>query len=319
MCQPKAPSPTSTIAAQTASNKETAIAQAGLNAVNQVTPNGNLTYTQNGTWPDGTPKYTATTTLSAAQQQLLDTGQGTSQNLANLAKEQSGRLSGLLAEPIDFNSQKDYLDNLTSGALDKSWGQDSASLASSLANKGIKEGSDAYTRALSDFSSNKSAAYNAANVSNYNTALQSQMALRQAPINEILALAGQTGVQGPQFASTPQTGVAGTDVAGITQQGYANANNGYNQTQSQLGGLFGTLGNIGSAFLTLSDKRAKENIRKVGETKDGQNIYEYNYKGSDKTEMGLIAQEVMEDHPEAVQKIGGLFHVDYGRALEGAV
>jgi len=45
---PKAPDPKETAAAQTASNKETAYWNAVLNNVNQITPYGNLTYTQTG-------------------------------------------------------------------------------------------------------------------------------------------------------------------------------------------------------------------------------------------------------------------------------
>lgn len=50
---PAAPSPAATGAAQTKSNEETALYQAQLNNVNQVTPYGNLTYSQTG----GTPTY----------------------------------------------------------------------------------------------------------------------------------------------------------------------------------------------------------------------------------------------------------------------
>lgn len=316
---PAPPDPYATAAAQSASNKETAIAQAGLNFVDQTDAQGNkITFAENGKWSDGTPKFAGTQTLGAAGQALQDTNNGTSQNLATLARDQSGRIGGLLSQPFDFSAQKDYLEGLTSGALDKSWGQDSATLATTLANKGIKEGSDAFKRAMSDFRTDKSAGYNAANVANYNTALQSQMALRNQPLNEILALAGQTGVAAPNFAATPQTGVAGTDIAGLVNNNYnaqVGAVNSANQsTGTALGGLFGAAGNL----MKLSDERAKENIRKVGETDDGQPIYSYNYKGDPTPQMGLIAQEVQKDHPEAVRKIGGLLAVDYDRALEAA-
>jgi hypothetical protein len=73
----------------------------------------------------------------------------------------------------------------------------------------------------------------------------------------------------------------------------------------------------GSIFQT-SDIRAKENVREVGKTLDGQPIYAYNYKGDPKTQMGLIAQEVEERHPDAVAKIGGLKAVNYERATRDA-
>lgn len=55
----------------------------------------------------------------------------------------------------------------------------------------------------------------------------------------------------------------------------------------------------------LCDANMKENIKKVGIAK-GKNgnvgIYEYNYKGRDKRQKGIIAQEVRKSHPKAVKK-----------------
>lgn len=103
MGKPSAPNPTAVAQSQTDSNRQTAITQAGLNAVNQNTPYGNLTYDQIGTWEDGTPRYQATQTMSDASQSLFNTGQQTQQNLANLAQQQSGRLSGLLSQNLDLS------------------------------------------------------------------------------------------------------------------------------------------------------------------------------------------------------------------------
>lgn len=101
--QPAPPDPVVTANAQTASNKETAIAQTGLNAQNQVTPFGNLTYAETGKWSDGTPRFTATTTLTPAQQRLLETGQGTQQRLAEIGQSQSQKLGAVLADPFNTN------------------------------------------------------------------------------------------------------------------------------------------------------------------------------------------------------------------------
>ena len=46
MDTPSAPDPSETAAAQGAANKDTAIATAELNRYNQITPYGNLTWTQ---------------------------------------------------------------------------------------------------------------------------------------------------------------------------------------------------------------------------------------------------------------------------------
>ena len=72
------------------------------------------------------------------------------------------------------------------------------------------------------------------------------------------------------------------------------------------------------AGLPWSDERLKENVKKVGQTKDGQGIYTYNFKGNPKTEMGLLAQEVEKKHPDAVHEINGLKMVDYDAATEGS-
>jgi hypothetical protein len=81
--------------------------------------------------------------------------------------------------------------------------------------------------------------------------------------------------------------------------------------------ILGGLTAIGSIF-GPSDERIKENIKPVGKTNDGQTIYKYNFKGSPKTEIGLIAQEVEQRNPEAVASLGGIKMVDYDKATEGA-
>lgn len=66
-------------------------------------------------------------------------------------------------------------------------------------------------------------------------------------------------------------------------------------------------------LLKLSDRRAKEDIKKVGKTDDGLNIYTYKYKGLPTTEMGVMAQEVQKKNPNAVGRMGGLLAVDYSK------
>lgn len=77
--------------------------------VNQVTPDGSLTYAQTGnqtfTGPDGktysVPQYTATTSLSEPAQKIRDANNSASLNLANLAASQSSRAGDLLSRPMD--------------------------------------------------------------------------------------------------------------------------------------------------------------------------------------------------------------------------
>lgn len=309
MCAPQAPNPQSTISQQTSSNKETAIAQAGLNFVNQTGPNGDLKYEQIGQWSDGTPRFQANTTLSDAGKALQATGQQTSQNLANVAQEQSGRLSGLLNAPNDFSAQKDYLESMTAGALDKSWDRQAQQFETQLVNRGIRPGSTAYQQQQADFMGNRSAAYNAANVNNFTTAQQSQLAARQAPINELLALAGGSQVQTPQFGQINSPQMAGTDVGGIINGGYANQMAQHNSNQAMLGGLF----DAGSNLLMMSDRRAKTDIERIGQTDAGTPIYKFRYKHGGPIQIGYMAQDLLETQPSAVT-VGpdGFYRVNYG-------
>ena len=83
------------------------------------------------------------------------------------------------------------------------------------------------------------------------------------------------------------------------------------QSQSALGSAIGGLGGL----FALSDERAKTDKKKIGETKDGLGIYSFKYKGSPKTEIGLMAQEVAKKKPHAVAMGGdGLMRVNYEEA-----
>ena len=81
-------------------------------------------------------------------------------------------------------------------------------------------------------------------------------------------------------------------------------------------------GGIGSAlssiFPIFSDERLKEDIEPVGELYDGTNVYRYRYIGDDTPRIGVMAQEIAEDRPEAVHDIGGWLAVDYGKATDRA-
>ena len=81
--------------------------------------------------------------------------------------------------------------------------------------------------------------------------------------------------------------------------------------------IMGGIGAIGSIY-GASDKRVKENIEPVGTLNDGQTIYRYNFKGSPKTEIGLLAQEVEGRKPDSVAQVNGLKMVDYKGATEDA-
>lgn len=329
MCQssmPVAPNPTTTAAAQTASNVDTAKAQATLNNVNQVTPYGNLTYTST-TGSDGVPHYTATESLSPAEQKLLTTNLGTQQNLANTASTESGKLSSLLDTPLDLSSAN--LDAYTNthflDQFNQQHDQDQAKLQTQLANQGIQVGSTAYTNAMNDFNNQKSNDLNSMLGTEQANAQSAILAQRETPINELIGLAGGTQVTTPNIVSTPQTQVAGTDVAGITNSAYqdelAAAQYQNQQSQSLLGGLFG-LG--GDAIFKFSDARLKDDVEKVGELPDHTGVFEFSYKPETglpaHTQTGFIAQDVERHNPAAVRTTpSGYKAVDYGKVIHDAM
>ena len=78
---------------------------------------------------------------------------------------------------------------------------------------------------------------------------------------------------------------------------------------AQNAGTMGMIGSIaGSALIgaaMLSDRREKTDIKPIGKAAGvlGLTAYEYKYKGDDKKRLGLMAQEVREVLPEAVEEI----------------
>lgn len=60
----------------------------------------------------------------------------------------------------------------------------------------------------------------------------------------------------------------------------------------------------------------KDNVRRVGQTDDGQPLYFFTYKNDPHTpHVGLMAQDVERINPDAVIEIDGMKYVDYGKAL----
>jgi hypothetical protein len=235
---PSPPDPEEVAAAQSASNKETAIASYELGATNQITPTGSLSYEQTGTSASGTPTYTATQALTPDQQQLLDIGERTATTLGTTAEQQAQQVQSTLATPVDLSpgATEEYLFGLGSANLDPYYDQEQEQLTSSLANQGIMPGSAAYNDAMTQFSDAKGQAYNDLMLQGHQTATQDILTERNQPLTELSALMTGSQPQQPSYVTTPQPGVQPTDVAGITQDAYAAEMAQYN---AMMGGLFG--------------------------------------------------------------------------------
>lgn len=324
---PKPPDPKDTSSAQTGTSVSTAIANAMLNNVNQTTPDGSLTYSQSGSydWTDpytkqtySIPKFTATQTLSPTGQATKDQTDQAQLNLGKIANNQSAFLNDYLGKPVDLNTAtEDKIDQLGAARLDPKFAREEESLRTSLINRGIREGSPAFTAAMSDFSQGKNDAYNQLYLSGRAQGAQEALTERNQPINEITALLGGSQVQQPNFINANMPTIPTTDNAGLINQNYNQRLQAWQQSNAGMNSILGGLFGLGSSLI-MSDRRTKEDIREIGKTNDGQPLYTYRYKGSPMLQMGLMAQDVEQRNPDAVVEIGGIKHVDYARALEDA-
>lgn len=149
--------------------------------------------------------------------------------------------------------------------------------------------------------------------------IQEQDYLRNQPINELSAILGfSNGIQMPNFSPMPTTQVATTDVLGANKLSYDVAMNNYNQALAQnssaMGGIFDTIGGLGSALI-MSDEDTKDVLAPLPTEMGGVPEYLFTYKGDDTVRAGVMAQDVEKVHPHAVRTISGIKHVDYGRLL----
>lgn len=183
---PPAPDPVKTAQAQTQSNQQTALYQAGLNMVNQVTPYGTLTY--NMVKPgsgDTPPQYSATVALSPQGQKAFDLQQQVSTALQNLALKGTAQASSALGKTFpttalpkvpssldlsslgalptlneaDRQKAEDAIYAQNTSYLDPQYAQAQKQLQTQLTNAGISVGSDAYNSAMTNFANSKQQAY----------------------------------------------------------------------------------------------------------------------------------------------------------------
>lgn len=186
---PKPPDPKETSSASTSTNIGTAVANAFLGNVNEITPDGRTSVNQTGTykWTDpytnktyDVPTFTRTTTLSPEQQAIARQQNAANLNLSKLANTQSDFLKGYLGNEMslkglpqradvggiqapdlqtsyvdDFSNDRQRVEDALFSRLDRKLGQDQGALQSQLANQGIRVGTEAYERAMADFGQNR--------------------------------------------------------------------------------------------------------------------------------------------------------------------
>jgi hypothetical protein len=336
----KAPDPTpprETSAAQTGSSVSTSIANAFLQNMNETTADGTKTFDQTGSYSFTdpytgqsytVPRFSVTQTLSEAQQGIKDQNDRASLNLSTLGADLSGKLGNQLTDNFQLGNEnvESRLFDLGRKRLDPMFAQRDEDLRTRLANQGIKAGSQAYDREMGNQGQQQNDAYNQLLLQGRGQASNELLTEDNQRINQISALLSGGQVSQPNFMTGANVnGIPITDNASIIGN-YDNAlMNQWKQNQAATGSMIGGIGGLFSGgatsamsgLMSLSDERAKTDKEKIGETKDGLGIYSFKYKGSPKTEIGLMAQEVKKKKPRAVGvRSDGLMAVDYGKALQ---
>lgn len=216
--------------------------------VNQNTDYGSLSYTQTGTSPDGTPIYSATTSLSPAQKQLLTTLQGTQQTAGTAAQN---LLSG-----ANYGAQQpgDVIGNSTSGLVKDAMAKqvaylkpqqdaDISQLDAKLKNQGFNPGDPGYDKAMNALKQS-----HGQTITGFESTMEPQM-FQQAMQSYLMpaqlggTLAGFGAPTNPTFQNTPGLNIAPADLVGATANAQKAQQATYDaqmkQNNAMMSGLFG--------------------------------------------------------------------------------
>ncbi len=303
---PSAPNPGAITAAQGAANADAARLNAKINRADTYTPFGSVNYDDMGD-----DRWQVTQTLSPEMQGLHDQQMDIGKGVQGAAQRAVGQLpqdqfnlngiqdfqSGISYDGLTANPSQQGLDDYAKSGTDSymaEWGRmndpyyqdQQTALETKLVNQGITQGSDAYTRAMSDYGrqvdSARTGATNAAiaqgsglrsslladsltgrqqgigermadvNMANAGRAqsIQDRLLERSQPMNELAALLqGSPAVQTPQQQGMAPVGVQAPDVGGAQALAYQAQQNAYNQQMGQQNAAFGGLASMGGGYL----------------------------------------------------------------------
>ena len=206
------------------------------NRVNQITPFGNLTYTQTGEDKWGNPMWTATQTLAPEQQKIASQQANLSSGLLGTAQQGLDYAGNVISRPgVDtsklpstgFNPGQSYQDAIMT-RLAPQIARENQSFEQDMANKGIGVGTAAYNTAKELLSQNQNDRLVSSTVQGLNTGLAanqqgfSQAAYNQMqPINVINALRTGSQVSTPQYVNPAlQSTTQGPDLLGAVSSRY---------------------------------------------------------------------------------------------------
>jgi hypothetical protein len=250
---PKPPDPNDVASAQTNSNLFSGIANSIFGHTDQNTPDGSLKYSQSGsftiknpfTGEDMTiPQFTATTSLSPEQQKLKAAHDQAALGLTGAANRGIGGIGSLTS---DFHADRKRVERALLSRINPSLQHDQNALESSLSNRGIGLGTEAYNQAMKIQGQKSNDARYGAVLAGGQEQTREQ-AMQSQRINQIIAMLGGGQVSQPNFVPTNAPQIPTTDYAGIQGQNYQNKLQAWQQRMQgsqSLGGLFGQLGAAG--------------------------------------------------------------------------
>jgi hypothetical protein len=276
----------------------------------------------------------ATQANNGQYKDILDRSIGTGKQYQDYATGRMGAAAGVLDKDISGGdmAQRQRVEDSLMERMRPSLERDQNQLAQSLANQGLAPGSEAYTNAMSDQSrrvndarlgvigqgTQEMQATQGMDLAKRNQVMGEQSGLlglasqdanvTNAPRNQAMAERSGLMQQGGNATMPSYTGTNGDPARqNIAQMMQTYAGNQNSQQQAKQAGKNGAMSSglgaastIGAAAL-LSDRRLKENIEKVGTTKHGFNLYEFNYINDPSTRYeGVMADEIENIMPEAV-------------------
>lgn len=298
------------------------------------------------------PSTSENVTLSPAEQTIFDqSNTNTIQQGANAQTAQNNvtnllqtpyNLAGNVSPTLSQQDQQGDLQNAENALYQQQYQylqpeqqQGTQQLQSQLADEGIPQNSAAYqtamqNNALSNQQANQSALNSAtsggaayqsqlAQTGLANQAQQAQLYTQQyqEPLNIYSSLMSGTQPTMPSFNALNTSDAAPTNVLGAYQNSYQGQLNAYNtaigSANSQTAGLGSIAGTLGSAAILASDRRLKDNIKKIGKLANGLAVYSFQYIGERAKYIGVMSDEVRRLIPHAVtQDITGYDVVHYG-------
>jgi hypothetical protein len=140
--------------------------------------------------------------------------------------------------------------------------------------------------------------------------------LRDQPIKEIATLLGLTGPNTPTFS--PFQG-SSTSPVNLAQMIYDKSNADAQAKSANMSGIFG-MGSQILSMLPFSDRRVKENIRRLSGSLAGLPLYSFRFRKCTvipqklwgEYRIGVMSDEARELHPDAVHRLSdGFDRVDY--------